>query len=158
MQNCRLVSKTMPLLLSHDIQQVSFVFRVTLMGSTLISSMRLHKMEYRLVLLILMAVLEMLKVFYIKSDEGKMLSATIIVCNPKTLLTCLGLCCFFFSGNHVFQLFFYFFALSLGRLLALRCPGPGFCLVRAHFTPARMGTVLPGATRQYPCAHERKLE
>lgn len=77
------ISKAMPLLLFHDVQQVSFVFRIPLRASIIISSMRLHKIEYYLVLLILMPVLEMLKVFYIKSDEEKMLSTTVIAFNPK---------------------------------------------------------------------------
>lgn len=56
------------------------------MGSTLASSTRLHKMEYRWAFFILMAVLEMLKASCIKPDEGKMLSAPIIAFNPKAVL------------------------------------------------------------------------
>lgn len=51
-----------------------------------------------------MAFLEMLKVFYIESDEGKMLSATIIVFNPITLLAC----CFLFLFLVCLLLLFWF--------------------------------------------------
>lgn len=119
MQNCRFISKAMPLLLFHDIQQVSFVFRIPLRASTIISSMRLHEIEYYLVLLILMPVLEMLKVFYIKSDEEKLLSTTVTAFNPKTWIASFAVLP---PGNHIFQLFFNFFALSLGRLLTFWCP------------------------------------
>lgn len=94
------------------------MFRLTFMGSTLASSVRLHKIEYHWAFFILMAVLEMLKVSCIKPDEGKMFGAPIIVFNPKTLLV--WVIFNFFSGNHIFQLFFYTFALSLGRLLILQ--------------------------------------
>lgn len=68
------------------------------MGSTLVGGLRLHKMEYHWAFLILMAVLEMLKAFCIKPDEGKMLSATIIVFYPETLLAWVLL--FFFSKSY----------------------------------------------------------
>lgn len=53
------------------------------MGSTHGSSTRAHKMGYCLVLLILMSVLGMLKVFYVKSDEGKLFAATRVVFIPR---------------------------------------------------------------------------
>lgn len=56
---------------------------VTPMGSTHGSSTRAHKMGYCLVLLILMSVLGMLKVFYVKSDKGKLFAATRVVFIPR---------------------------------------------------------------------------
>lgn len=53
------------------------------MGSTHSSSTRAHKMEYCLVLLILMPVLGTLKAFYVKSDEGKLFAATTVVFIPR---------------------------------------------------------------------------
>lgn len=72
------------------------------MGSTLASSMRLHKMGYHWAFFILMAVLEMLKVSCIKPDEGKMFGAPIIVFNPKTLLVWV---IFFFFRKSYFPAF-----------------------------------------------------
>lgn len=153
----RLSSGTV-LALCRGIQQdvmfcVCSVFRVTLMGSTLVGSLRLHKMEYHWAFLILMAVLEMLKAFCIKPDEGKMLSAAIIVFNPKTLLAWVLL--FFFSGNHIFQLYFCSFALSLGRLLILQCLSPEFCLAPAIAHQWRWPQYCQ-ETQQHP--HEGKLQ
>lgn len=58
------------------------------MGSTRSSSTRAQKMEYYLVLLILMSILGMLKVFCMKSDEGRLLAATTVVFIPKRVQYC----------------------------------------------------------------------
>lgn len=70
-------------------------------------------MEYHWAFLILMAVLGMLKASCIKPDDKKMLSATIIVFNAKTLLV------------WIFWVFFQEIMFSSFSSVPLHCPLEG---------------------------------